>query len=384
MPAVLSSNNIADYYQPMAAWISGAAAAELRGQWYRHITIGLVNNMPDGALESTEKQFLTLLDGASGDLHIRLSLYTLPGIYRKGAAASHLATYYSGIGKLLNTHLDGIIVTGREPLSANLTDEPYWESFKQLVEWARENTYSSVWSCLAAHAAVLCGDGIGRVKGRNKHCGIFECSRVANHPLMDGIGPSVHLPHSRWNGVPESALRRQGYSVLTRNSDVGVDTFVKQYKSLFVFFQGHPEYDADTLLLEYRRDIGRYLRGESTSYPSAPKHYFRPETLAKLEALQKEAAGAPRRESYAELNEILRHEGTEKSWRSEAVWIYRNWLQHIALQKQLSSRLRGVASLVPIGHERLPIPLSGPTPAGVYRERRGDGREKQRRVVASR
>ena len=52
--------------------------------------------------------------------------------------------------------------------------------------------------------------------------------------------------------------------MLTRSADAGVDTFIKQRKKLFVFFQGHPEYESDTLLREYRRDMGRYFRGETT------------------------------------------------------------------------------------------------------------------------
>ena len=30
-------------------------------------------------------------------------------------------------------HLDGLIVTGREPLAANLMDEPYWETFTRVA-----------------------------------------------------------------------------------------------------------------------------------------------------------------------------------------------------------------------------------------------------------
>jgi len=50
--------------------------------------------------------------------------------------------------------------------------------------------------------------------------------------------------------------------------------FVKERKSLFLFFQGHPEYDADSLPREYRRDVGRFLRSERESYPGMPKGYF--------------------------------------------------------------------------------------------------------------
>ena len=52
-----------------------------------------------------------------------------------------------------------------------------------------------------------------------------------------------------------------GYGVLTQSSRRRVDSFLKNKKrSLFVHFQGHPEYGAQTLLKEYRRDIKRFLR----------------------------------------------------------------------------------------------------------------------------
>ena len=47
---------------------------------------------------------------------------------------------------------------------------------------------------------------------------------------------------------------------LTRSDEAGVGLFAKTQGSLFFFVQGHPEYEAETLLREYRRDIGRYLR----------------------------------------------------------------------------------------------------------------------------
>ena len=61
-----------------------------------------------------------------------------------------------------DTRLDGLIVTGTEPKSKNLDDEPYWAALPQVIDWAREHTHSTIWSCLAAHAAVLHTDGIER------------------------------------------------------------------------------------------------------------------------------------------------------------------------------------------------------------------------------
>ena len=42
------------------------------------LVIGLVNNMPDGAFKTTERQFRELLTFARGDTPIRLRLFSLP------------------------------------------------------------------------------------------------------------------------------------------------------------------------------------------------------------------------------------------------------------------------------------------------------------------
>src|SRR5262249_8678560 len=153
---------------------------------------------------------------------------------------------YSDLDDLWGSQLDGLIVTGTEPRTARLTDEPYWASLARLIEWADARTHSTVWSCLAAHAAVLHLDGIRRRRLDSKCFGVFECSRVFAHPLTAALPLRLRMPHSRWNDVPEDALRACGYRVLTR-SNAGVDAFLKKRRSLFVFFQGHPEYEANTL-----------------------------------------------------------------------------------------------------------------------------------------
>ena len=39
-------------------------------------------------------------------------------------------------------------------------------------------------------------------------------------------------------------------------------------------FQGHPEYDHNSLLKEYKREVVRYLSGEIKDYPPYPNSYF--------------------------------------------------------------------------------------------------------------
>jgi homoserine O-succinyltransferase len=300
----------------------------------RCLRIGLINNMPDTALEATERQFRSLLASASDGMTVRLSLFALAGVPRSEAGTRHIEAHYSNIEGLWENNLDGLILTGAEPRAADLKDEPYWESLSRVLDWARDHTHSTVFSCLAAHAAVLQMDGIGRSKGADKHFGLFECARVSDHPLMAGMPSRFTLPHSRWNGISKDDLAANGYSVLTHSADAGVDLFIKEGESLFVFFQGHPEYEADTLLREYRRDVGRFLRGETDVYPSLPQSYFDEDTAQALMMLRAAAMHRRGEELLTYVSTALEHVALDDTWHSTAVHIYKNWLQYIRDQKE--------------------------------------------------
>jgi homoserine O-succinyltransferase/O-acetyltransferase len=310
------------------------------------IKIGLVNNMSDEALGATERQFISLLDSASDNMPVHLSFYTLPGVPRNCLTANHISSHYSNIEDLWDGHLDGLILTGREPMAANVADEPYWDSSTRVLAWAKENCHATVLSCLAAHAAILSTDGIRRVKRNDKVFGIFECARVCDHPLTAGTVSQFRLPRSRWNGVPEEQLVDCGYKVLTRSADAGVDTFIKQQKRLLVFFQGHPEYESDTLLREYRRDVGRYVKGEAPRYPLMPESYFDDAMAGELSAVQEKAISRRSEELLPELTAILGNKKIENTWQASAAGVYRNWLGHICAHKEtvlVSQRLKAMA-----------------------------------------
>ena len=300
--------------------------------------IGLINNMPLSAVEATERQFRTLLTEASAGIEVHLSLFTLPEIPRSSHDKRLTDGYYSDINSLWNTRLDGVIVTGAEPQTPNLTDEPYWEGLAKLVEWAEHNVSSSIWSCLAAHAAVLKLDGIKRQPLDQKLFGVFECVSASGTSLRarltDGIPETLWVPHSRWNDIPAKALAECGYQVLTQSQSAGIDTFVKQKNSLFVCFQGHPEYEADTLLLEYRRDVGRFLQGERSAYPLIPVDYFDEEAVAASNHFRDRALSLPNKKLHATFPITALNAKLKNSWRSSAVGIYGNWLRYLVEQKK--------------------------------------------------
>jgi homoserine O-succinyltransferase/O-acetyltransferase len=301
------------------------------------ITVGIINNMPDAALEATERQFTDLVRLSVHDTRVRLLLFSIPQVPRGAAARRDMTARYRDVREMWDTHLDGLIVTGNEPKSKNLKDEPYWPVLAQVIDWARRNTYSTIWSCLAAHAAVLHTDGIGRVALSEKLSGVFDCAPAGAHPMLRGLASPMRVPHSRSNDLSERALKAAGYRILTRSAASGVDMFVRQEGSFHLFLQGHPEYEADTLLREYRRDIGRYLRGERDRYPAMPRGYFDAEATAALEAFRKRALVERSGDLIKSLPMRRLETGLQArlgcGWRASAIAVYENWFDYLKGRK---------------------------------------------------
>jgi homoserine O-succinyltransferase len=320
-----------------AHWNASGQAAGAYQRGFRDgtdtIEIGLLNNMPDQALRATERQFRELISAAAGPRRVRLRRFFLADLPRSDVARAYLRSQYADTEALLRTRLDALIVTGQEPRAPRLEEEPYWQSLTSVIDWAEDNTTSAIWSCLAAHAAVLHLDGVGRHRLKHKLSGVFECEPAEDNWLLHGLTGPVAIPHSRYNDLRERELVSKGYRILTRSARAGVDMFVKNEQSLFVFLHGHPEYDAHSLLGEYRRDIGRFLQGEAEACPALPQFYFN-EISARVLADFAERARAERRPdllaSFPERNVIstlINH------WRVPAVTIFRNWLDYLMSQK---------------------------------------------------
>ena len=297
------------------------------------ITVGLVNNMPDAAAEATERQFADLIRAATPNVVVLLKLFAIPQVPRSESMRHALAERYRDISELWQTPLDGLIVTGTEPRAKSLVDEPYWETLSKLVDWAKDQTASAIWSCLAAHAAVLHCDGIERRALQDKQFGVFDCRLAADHPMTRHFPDPLWVPHSRYNDLPERALASCGYSILTRSKTAGVDSFAKQDGSFFLFFQGHPEYEANALFREYRRDVARFLAGERERFPGLPFGYFNAHATAQAEAFRARALAGRRAELIAEFPTSGLEAGLRCPWRAAALGFYEKWCLFLSARK---------------------------------------------------
>jgi homoserine O-succinyltransferase len=295
------------------------------------LQIALVNNMPDSALQATERQFTSLIqEAAGGDFDIKLSLYTFANTPRGEIARAAMAERYGDIETLTRAGADALIVTSAPPSKPDLRSEPYWTEFEDLVDWARTSTASSLYSGLAAHAAVLHLDGVAAEPLPGKCSGVFTFERVRDEPLTDGLPGLMRIPHARRTALPMGELEAKGYRILTQSPRAGVDMFTRHGQSLFVFLEGHPEFEADSLLRDYCRDVGRFLRGEQAEYPQSPFGYFDAATERSFRALAIRARTSREAQLLSWCGEIADAMRPARPWRAHAVALFRNWLGLIA------------------------------------------------------
>lgn len=308
------------------------------------LQIALINNMPDAALDDTASQFVELLDSAAGDIPVHIEFYSLPEIPRSDRVRQHINASYHDVRDLPDRQFDALIVTGTEPHEPDLRDEPYWRTLVDVFDWAERNTVSTILSCLAAHASVLHSDGIERHLLRGKRFGVFEERKMLDHPLMADVSDRIRTPHSRWNELREDELVSCGYALLTKSQESGVGLFVKQKrKSLFVHLQGHPEYKAQTLLKEYRRDIKRFLRQERETYPTMPCGYFNAPVTKLLTDFQEQALSHPNENCLTFFPDVVIAETLQNTWHSAGARIYRNWLQYVVSRKATAPAFAAMA-----------------------------------------
>ncbi|MBV9997401.1 MAG: homoserine O-succinyltransferase [Caulobacteraceae bacterium] len=295
----------------------------------RRLRIGLLNNLGDSALATAEAQFEGLLAEAGTEFSVELRLFALPAIERGERAREQMRGRYADAGSLAGAGLDGLIVTGAEPRTASLEDEPYWDDLRRVVDWTEAARVPTVWSCLAAHAAVLHQAGVRRRPLAEKLSGVFPCAPASDHPLAEGLSHAFWVPHSRWNDLAEADLVSAGYEILSRSPTAGVDAFLGPSESASLYFQGHPEYEADSLLREYGRDLGRFFRNGGR-LPAMPAGYLDAESEQALERLTAQARLRSDPALLPAFLEILDGSRPVRRWRPAAVAVYRAWLGQAA------------------------------------------------------
>ena len=320
----------------------------------RELHIGLLNMMPDKALEATERQFFRLVGESNQIAQFYMHPFTIPELPRGEQGRRHVEQFYSSFEDLKRQGLDALIITGANVTGPELSREPFWKPLIGIVDWAWENVTSVLCSCLATHAILEFRYGQKRRPLPAKRWGVYAHRIIDKaHPLARGVNTRFDVPHSRFNQVDRSQFERAGLRVLAEAEEAGVHLAVSEDGFRTVFFQGHPEYDAISLLKEYKREVGRFIDGKTGAYPPFPENYLGLRHRAILEEYQDRVIAA--REAARPAPPFPEHliaGELDNTWHDSAEAILNNWIGAVYQLTDLDRRVpfrQGVNPDDPLG-----------------------------------
>ncbi len=297
-------------------------------QDFRELHVGLLNLMPDAALEATERQFFRLIGQSSQVAQFYVHPFTIDAIQRGEKAVEHIRRYYKDFATIQSEGLDALIITGANVEQTDITIEPFWEPLKDVVDWAYANVTSTLCSCLTTHAVLEARYGQKRYPMGFKRWGVFS-HRVQqrSHPLTSDINTRFDVPHSRYNQIDRQQFERAGLHVLVDSEQADVHLAVSEDGFRMVFFQGHPEYDNISLLKEFKREVLRFRNGQRDDYPPFPDNYFSNVAQAILNEYRLRCDRAiDNQQPLPEFPEAIILPHIDNTWHDSARAVVENWV----------------------------------------------------------
>ena len=262
----------------------------------RPLELLILNLMPTKIV--TETQLLRKL--SNSPLQVQVELLQTSSHVSANTDASHLASFYTTFDQIKDRKFDGLIITGAPVENLDFTDVDYWPELCRIMEWSRTHVYCTLHICWGAQAGLYYHYGIPKYSLPQKLFGVFpHVALKAQSPLFRGFDDIFYVPHSRYTeNRLEDIQARPELEVLAVSEQAGVFA-VKSRDNRRFFITGHPEYDPDTLALEYFRDISK---GKEIAVPA---NYFPEDDPSKKPVVR---------------------------WRSAAQLFYNNWLNYYVYQ----------------------------------------------------
>ncbi len=297
-------------------------------QEIRELHIGLLNMMPDAALEATERQFFRLIGESNQIAQFYLHPFSLPELPRNAEGRAHVEKYYESFDAIREQGLDALIITGANVVGTELSNQPFWQPLIKVIDWAHANVTSTLCSCLATHAVMEFRYRQKRRALGLKRWGVYPHRLVdRTHPLVVGVNTRFDVPHSRFNQIDRTQFEAAGLHVLVESDSAGVHLAVSEDWFRLIFFQGHPEYDIISLLKEYKREIHRFVKGECSDYPPLVENYFSEQSEAILDEYRERLLAAQQQGiALPAFPENLISSRLDNTWHDTAEAVINNWI----------------------------------------------------------
>ena len=261
----------------------------------RPLKIGILNLMPTKI--ETETQLARLLGNTP--LQVDIELVQMRTHKAKNTSQEHMMKFYKVFDEIKDMKFDGFIITGAPVEKMEFEEVDYWDELCEIMEWTKSNVYSTFHICWGAQAALYYHYGIKKYPLEKKLSGVYKHKVVYKNPiLLRGFDDEFYVPHSRHTTVKVEDLKKKKIKVLACSEEAGLYAAATD-GGRQIFITGHSEYAADTLKLEYLRDLNAGLN------PDVPENYFPDDN--------------PENEPIV-------------SWRGHANLLYSNWLNYFVYQ----------------------------------------------------
>ena len=231
----------------------------------RPLKILILNLMPNKI--ETETQLLRCLSNTP--LQIEVTLMQTSTHKAKNTSPEHLINFYTTFEEVKDQQFDGLIITGAPVEQMPYEEVEYWEELKEIMDWSKDNVFSTLHICWGAQAGLYHHYGINKQILPKKLSGVFKVDILTEKSrLFHGMDDYLYVPQSRHTAVDRKQIANHpNLRIMSESKEVGVHLVGDKDGRQF-FIMGHHEYDRDTLLKEYQRDVSRGLN------PEIPKHYF--------------------------------------------------------------------------------------------------------------
>jgi len=247
---------------------------------------------------ATETQLLRCLSNTP--LQIEPELLMTGSYTPRNTSAEHLESFYKTFDQVKDKCFDGAIITGAPIELLEFTEVQYWHELCEILDWAQDNVFSSLFICWGAQAALYHYYGIEKKPLSSKLFGVFRHTVTQpNIPLFRGFDDTFDVPHSRYTMTDiEDVIAQPKLQVLSASEQAGLHIAARS-DGRQIFITGHPEYDALTLDSEYKRDLQKGMD------VAVPYNYY-PNDDVNCQPFM--------------------------SWRSHANLLYTNWLNYYVYQ----------------------------------------------------
>ncbi len=250
------------------ARVACVSPEEAQHEDIRALRIGILNIMP----KAETYEFMLLHPLGRSVIQIEPVFIRLKDHTYTSTDAAHLRQLYVPFEDAVRHHyLDGLIVTGAPVEEIPFEEVSYWSEVQRVLRYARNNIPSTLGICWGG-LALARFMGIEKVVYPAKLFGVFRTrSLERSHRITGDLDDEFDCPQSRFSGMDDAVMEREaaaGNVRLLAHADEGGYTIFESGDGRLLTHLGHPEYEPERLVAEYRRD-----RAKGREDVSEPRHF---------------------------------------------------------------------------------------------------------------